>query len=153
MASVMLAADEVTVFCNVSSTRIWTLGVIAAPAVTVLGCTANTSFAAPPALMANVLLVALVRPLAVAVRLYAAATLSIVRSLKLATPWTAARVSVPLRRAAALPVPGVIATVIAVVAVVSTRPWASCTATVTLGASEVPALDALGWTTNANFTG
>src|SRR6266480_4863155 len=67
MATVMLVVAVVTVLPWASWTVTCTAGVIAAPAAVLLGCTAKTSFAAAPALMLNALLVALVRPVAVAI--------------------------------------------------------------------------------------
>src|SRR5213076_2406628 len=67
IATVMLVVAVVTVLPWASWTATCTAGVIAAPAAAVLGCTVKTSFAASPALMLNALLVALVRPVAVAV--------------------------------------------------------------------------------------
>src|SRR5437773_1974641 len=67
IASVMLVVAVVTVFPWASWTVTRTAGVFAAPAAALLGCTVKTRFAAAPALMLNALLVALVRPVAVAV--------------------------------------------------------------------------------------
>src|SRR6266566_3072740 len=67
IASVMLVVAVVTVLPWASWTVTCTAGVIAAPAAALLGCTVKTSFAAAPTLMLNALLVALVRPVAVAV--------------------------------------------------------------------------------------
>src|SRR5213596_3562376 len=67
IASVMLVVAVVTVFPWASWTVTCTAGVFAAPAAALLGWTVKTSFAAAPALMLNALLVAPVRPAAVAV--------------------------------------------------------------------------------------
>src|SRR5437879_1236752 len=68
IATVMLVVAVVTVLPWASWTVACTPGVIAAPAAAVLGCTVKTTFAAAPALMLNALLVALVSPVAAAVR-------------------------------------------------------------------------------------
>src|SRR5437870_5120474 len=67
IASVMLVVAVGTVLPWASWTGTCTAGVFLAPAAALLGGTVKTSFAAAPALMLNALLVALVRPVAVAV--------------------------------------------------------------------------------------
>src|SRR2546425_17686 len=67
IATVMLVVAVVTVLPWASWTATCTAGVIAAPAAVLLGCTVKTSLAAAPTLMLNALLVAPVRPVAVAV--------------------------------------------------------------------------------------
>src|SRR5213082_3033137 len=67
IATEMLVVAVVTVLPWASSTATRTAGVFTAPAPALLGCTVKTSFAADPAIMLNALLVALVRPVAVAV--------------------------------------------------------------------------------------
>src|SRR5436190_1016418 len=66
IVTVMLVVAVVTVLPWASWTATCTAGAIPAPAAAVLGCTVKTSFAASPAPMLNALLVALVRPVAVA---------------------------------------------------------------------------------------
>src|SRR5437016_4643898 len=67
IASVMLVVAVVTVLPWASWTATCTAGVIAAPAAVLLGCTVKASYAGAPAPMVNALLVAVVRPVAVAV--------------------------------------------------------------------------------------
>src|SRR5438874_13835017 len=67
IATVMLVVAVVTVFPWASWTVTRTAGVFAAPAAALLGCTVKATLAAPPALMLNTPLVALVRPVADAV--------------------------------------------------------------------------------------
>src|SRR3989442_10916033 len=67
IATVMLVVAVVTVLLWASWTATCTVGVIAAPATALLGCTVKTSFAAAPTPMLNALLVAPVRPVADAV--------------------------------------------------------------------------------------
>src|SRR5438034_561577 len=67
IATVILVVAVVTALPWASWTATWTAGVLAAPATALLGCTVKTTFAAAPALMLNALLVAPVRPVAVAV--------------------------------------------------------------------------------------
>src|SRR5512134_1964481 len=70
------------------------------------------------------------------------------RLLNVATPATAARVSVPDRVAPALPVPAVIATVTLPVKVETRLPKASCPCTRTDGVIARPAVRLAGWTEN-----
>src|SRR5437764_19709 len=67
IARVMLVVAVITVLPWASWTATCIAGVIAPPAAVLLGCTVKASFAAAPAPMLNALLVALVRPVAVAV--------------------------------------------------------------------------------------
>src|SRR5437764_286047 len=67
IASVMLVGAVVTVLPWPSWTAICIAGVFVAPAAVSLGCSVKTSFAADATIMLNALLVALVRPVAVAV--------------------------------------------------------------------------------------
>src|SRR6266576_6902068 len=70
IATVMLVVAVVTVLPWASWTVTCTAGVFVAPAAALLGCTVKASFAVGPplTLMLNALLVAPVRPVAVAVR-------------------------------------------------------------------------------------
>src|SRR5438046_614724 len=72
-----------------------TAGVIAVPAVVVLGCTLNTNCVAVPAVMLNAVLVPVTGPGALAVSVYPVPTLSIDRPVNVATPPDAAWVAVP----------------------------------------------------------
>src|ERR1700722_393477 len=66
MVIVIWFVAVVTRFPLASSTDTWTAGEIEAPATTLLGCTVNASLDAPPAATLNALLVAPVRPVALA---------------------------------------------------------------------------------------
>src|SRR5437879_12000082 len=59
IATVTFAVNPLAVLPLPSWAVIWTAGVIAAPAVVVLGCWAKTSCVAPPAVMLNAALVQL----------------------------------------------------------------------------------------------
>src|SRR2546426_514918 len=123
IATVMLVVAVVTVLPWASWTATCTVGVIAAPAAVLLGCTVKTSFAAAPAPMLNALLVAPVRPVAfLMIRRPPRSTLFPYTTL-FRSPLTAATVVVPARVPLAGLVP--IATVMLVVAVVTVLPWAS----------------------------
>src|SRR2546426_12101399 len=65
IASVMFPVNPVAVLPLPSWAVTSTAGVIAAPAVAVLGCTLNTSWVAVPAVMLNAVLVVLPAPVAV----------------------------------------------------------------------------------------
>src|SRR5437867_237587 len=65
IATVTFPVNPVAVFPLASWAVTWTAGVIAAPAVVVLGCTLNTSWVAVPAVMLNAALVVLPAPVAV----------------------------------------------------------------------------------------
>ena len=67
-ATVTFAVKPVAVFPWASCAVTCTAGVIAAPAVGLVGCTVNTSCAAAPGVMSNAALPAVVRPVALAVR-------------------------------------------------------------------------------------
>src|SRR5438067_493404 len=99
--------------------------------------------------MLKLLLVAPVRVVADAVRVYPVPRLLMLRFAKLATPLTAATVVVPARAPPAGLV--AIATVMLVVAVVTALPWASWTATCTPGVIAAPAAVLLGCTAKTSF--
>src|SRR5438309_11964820 len=65
IATVTFAVNPLAVLPLPSWAVIWTAGVISAPAVVVLGCTAKTSCVAAPAAMLNAALVVVTAPLAV----------------------------------------------------------------------------------------
>src|SRR5213592_2307614 len=67
IATVMFPVNPVAVFPLPSWAVTSTAGVIAVPAVVVLGCTLNTNCAAEPAVMLNAALVVLPAPVAVRV--------------------------------------------------------------------------------------
>src|SRR3989442_1549268 len=99
--------------------------------------------------MLKLLLVAPVRVVADAVRVYPDPRLLMLRFAKAATPLTAATVVVPGRAPLAGLVP--IATVMLVVAVVAVLPWASWTVTCTAGVIAAPAAVLLGCTVKTSF--
>src|SRR6267142_2216815 len=65
IATVTFPVNPVAVLLLASSAVTCTAGVIAPPAVVLLGCTENTSWVAVPAVMLNVVLVVLPAPVAV----------------------------------------------------------------------------------------
>jgi len=67
IATVTPAVKVGSVFPNASCAVIWTPGVIAAPAVVVLGCTVNTSCVAAPGVTLKGVLAAPLSPVALAV--------------------------------------------------------------------------------------
>ncbi len=67
IATVTSPLNPVAVLSFASSAVTCTAGVIAAPAVVVVGCTENTSWVAEPAVMLNAALVVLPAPVAVRV--------------------------------------------------------------------------------------
>src|SRR6266480_982742 len=87
IATVMFPVNPLAVLPLPSWAVTSTAGVIAVPAVVVLGCTLNTNCAAEPAVMLNAALVVLPAP--VAVRVQPVPTLSMLSPEKLATPATA----------------------------------------------------------------
>ena len=130
--------------CAVSCTA----GVIAAPATALLGCTANARCVAPPAETLNVELVAVVSPVAPAVRVYPVPALLTLNVENVATPLTAATVVVPER----VPLPGFapMATVTFPVNPVPIRPAASSAVTCTAGVMVPPAATLPGSTVNTS---
>src|SRR5207248_4630428 len=103
----------------------------------------------PAALTANALLVAPVRPVADPVSVYPVPAGFRLKFEKVATPFTAATVLVPVRVPLAGLVP--IATVMLVVAVVTVLPCASWIATCTAGVITAPATAVLGDPMKASF--
>src|SRR2546423_7607312 len=99
--------------------------------------------------MLKLLLVAPVRVVADAVRVYPVPGLLMLSFAKVATPFTAATVVVPERVPLAGLVP--IATVMLVVEVVTVLPWASWTVTRTAGEFAAPAAALLGCTVKTTF--
>src|SRR5437773_8826066 len=95
IATVMFPVNPVAVFPLPSWAVTSTAGVIAVPAVVVLGCTLNTNCVAVPAVMLNAVLVPVTGPGALAVSVYPVPTLSIDRPVNVATPPDAALVAVP----------------------------------------------------------
>src|SRR5512134_2657266 len=95
IASVTVPVNVVAVLPSASRAVTWTAGVIAAPAAVLPGWTVNASWVAAPAVIVNGALVAWVRPVAVATRVYPAPASSMLRPGKVATPATAATLVVP----------------------------------------------------------
>src|SRR5207244_2821074 len=81
----------VAVLLLASSAVTCTAGVIVAPAVVLLVCTENTSCVAVPAVILNAVLVPVAGPVALAVSVQPAPTLSIASPAKVATRAVAAR--------------------------------------------------------------
>src|SRR3989475_6402517 len=101
MATVTLPPTAVAVFPSASCAVTCTAGVIAAPAMVVVGGTVNASCVAAPAVTLKAALV-WVSPAAPAVKVYALPTLLMLNPGNAATPLTAATVVVPAR----VPPPG-----------------------------------------------
>src|SRR6266480_3754546 len=95
IATVIFPVNPVAVLPLPSWAVTSTAGVIAVPAVVVLGCTLNTNCVAVPAVMLNAVLVPVTGPGALAVSVYPVPTLSIDRPVNVATPPDAAWVAVP----------------------------------------------------------
>src|SRR5438132_1599623 len=146
IATVMFPVNPVAVLPPASWAVTSTAGVIAAPAVEVLGCTENTSCVAVPAVMLNAALVVLPAP--VAVKIGSAPCRARPSPEKVATPATAGRVSVP----ASVPRLGfvLIATVMLPVIPVAVLPFPSWAVTSTAGVIAAPAVVVLGCTLNTN---
>src|SRR5207249_2444090 len=146
IATVMSPVNPVAVLPPASWAVTSTAGVIAAPAVVVLGCTENTSCVAVPAVMLNE--IGSAPRTEVAVRVEPVPALSMLSPEKLATPLTAAWVSVP----ASVPVLGFvpIATVMFPVNPLAVLPPASWAVTSTAGVIAVPAAVVLGCTLNTD---
>src|SRR5437879_1075176 len=143
MATVTLPPNAVAVFPSASCAVTCTAGVIAAPAMVVVGGTVNASCVAAPAVTLKAALV-WVSPAAPAVKVYALPTLLMLNPGNAATPLTAATVVVPAR----VPPPGFepIATVTFPEKAVTVFPCASSPVTCTAGAITAPAVASPGWT-------
>ena len=94
-----------------------------------LGCVVKASLAAVPATTFKVLLIAEVRPVPEAVRVYPLPIRLMLRPLKVDTPLTAFLVLVPESTAPMVPVPVVIARLTEAVDDVTVLPKVSCTVT------------------------
>src|SRR2546430_10721004 len=141
MATVTLPPNAVAVFPWASCAVTCTAGVIAAPAMVVLGGTVNASCVAAPGVTLKAALV-WVSPAAPAVKVYALPTLLMLNPGNAATPLPAATVVVPARG----PPPGFepIATVTFPEKAVTVFPWAACPVTWTAGAIVAPAPTVVG---------
>src|SRR5437773_2509678 len=146
IATVMFPVNPVAVLPLPSWAVTSTAGVIAVPAVVVLGCALNTNCVAVPAVILNAALVVLPRP--VARRVGPVRALSMLRPGNLATPATAATVLVPDK----VPLLGFvpIATVMFPVNPLAVLPLASWAVTSTAGVIAAPAVVVLGCTLNTN---
>src|SRR5579863_8797747 len=149
MATVMELLAEVTTLPKASSTLTVTAGEMKLPAVTLVGWTVKASLFAAPTVTLNAMLVAPVRLVALADRVYPVPVLLMFNVENETTPFTAATVSVP----PSVPLDGFvpIAMVIEFVAVVTTLPRESSTLTVTAGEIALPAVTFVGWTVNASL--
>src|SRR5207245_1620712 len=149
-ARVTFPVKVVAVFPAASSAVTRTAGVIAAPAVVLLGGTVNTSWVGVTVVILNCGLFTPVNPLDVARRRYPLPALLIDRSENVARPPTAATVFVPER----VPPPGFefdgMASVMFPVNCVAVLPNASRAVTCTGGVITAPAGVLLGGTVNAS---
>src|SRR5216110_1096474 len=146
ISTVMFPVNPVAVLPLPSWAVTSTAGVIAVPAVVVLGCTLNTNCVAVPAVMLNAVLVPVTGPGALAVSVYPVPTLSIDRPVNVATPPDAAWVAVPDKAPPDGLVP--IASVTLPVNPVTVFPFASWAVTSTAGAMLAPATVLVGCTVN-----
>src|SRR5437870_2454600 len=146
IATVMFPVNPVAVLPPASWAVTSTAGVIAAPAVVVLGCTVNSSGERRVGEVLKAALVVLPAPGAVSVQPVPA--LSMRTREKVATPRTAAWVSVP----ASVPLLGfvLIATVMFPVNPVAVLPLPSWAVTSTAGVIAAPAVVVLGCTLNTS---
>src|SRR5204863_8734653 len=94
IATVMFPVNPLAVLPPASWAVTSTAGVIAVPAVVVLGCTLNTNCVAVPAVMLNAVLVPVTGPGALAVSVYPVPTFSMVRTVNVATLAEAAAVAI-----------------------------------------------------------
>ena len=124
----------VTVLPAPSRTRTVGAGVMANPAVTVVGCCTNSSAVAVPGVSAMEVDTSLVRPAEVKDSVRAPMVPVMIRLLKVATPATAATVGVPV----SVPPPVATAAVTFAVEVGTRFPDTSCTRTTVAGAITVP---------------
>src|SRR5207253_1713297 len=146
--TVTFPVNPIAVFPCPSRAVTWTAGVIAAPAVVLLGCPVNTSWVALPAVMLNAVDVGSVRPPLDATSVYPVPALSIESPENVATPLTAATVAVP----DSVPPPGFvpIATVTFPVNPVAVFPCPSWAVTWTAGVIAAPAVVLLGCPVNTS---
>src|SRR5438552_1580892 len=146
IATVMFPVNPVAVLPLPSWAVTSTAGVIAVPAVVVLGCTLNTTCVAVPAVILNAVLVVLPAPVAGRVSPAPALSLSLHDALPISL--TAAWVSVPV----SVPLLGLvpIATVMFPVNPLAVLPLASWAVTSTAGVIAAPAVVVLGCTLNTN---
>src|SRR6266550_1723665 len=149
IATVTPPVKAVTTLPSPSSALTATAGAIAAPAVALLGWTVNASCVAVPGVMLKAALVTPVTPVAFAVSVYPLPVLLMLRLEKVATPLTAARLTVPESVPALGLAPS--ATVTLPLNPVAVFPWASCAVTCTAGEMGAPAPASLGCTVNASW--
>src|SRR2546425_189721 len=148
MTSVTLPVKPVAVFPFASRAVTSTAGVMLAPATAPVGCTVNTWVAALPAVTLNAVLVPVAGPVALAVRVYAVPTLSMLAAENVATPATAASGPPP----DSVPPPALVpmASVTLPVNPVAVLPFASRAVTSTAGAMLAPATVLVGCTVNTS---
>src|SRR2546422_823888 len=146
IATVTFPVNPVAVLPLASCAVTSTAGVIAEPAVVLLGCTENTSCVAVPAVILNAALVPVAGPVALAVSVYPFPTLSIDSPANVATPPDAAWVAVPDNA----PPDGLVAMASVTLPVnpVAVLPFASRAVTSTAGVMLPPATVLVGCTVN-----
>src|SRR6266571_2275165 len=144
-----LPAKPVATLPSASCAVTCTAGVIAAPAVAVVGCTLKTSTLGAPAVTLNAALVPPPIPAAPAVRVYPVPVLLMLNPENVAMPPAAATLDVPERA----PPPGFapIATVTEPLNAVAVLPCASCAVTWTAGVIVAPATVVVGWTVKTSW--
>src|SRR5436309_3164164 len=133
IVTLMLPAKPVATLPSASCAVTCTAGVIAAPAVAVVGCTLKTSTLGAPAVTLNAALVPPLTPEAPAVSVYPMPVLLMLNPENVAMPPAAATLDVPERA----PPPGFapIATVTEPLNAVAVLPCASCAVTCTVNTS------------------
>src|SRR5262245_37668545 len=149
IATVMLADELVTVLLNASCTVTCTAGVMATPAISLVGWTVNASLVAAAGVMLNAVDAAPVSGADAAEIGRAARSLSMDRLVETAIPLTAATVVVP----DSVPPPGLVPIAMVMLAVepVTVLLNASCTVTCTEGEMAWPAVAFVGWTVKASL--
>src|SRR5438874_1378826 len=143
IVTLMLPAKPVATLPSASCAVTCTAGVIAAPAVAVVGCTLKTSTLGAPAVTLNAALVPPLTPEAPAV------SVPPLSPENVATPAPAATLVVPV----SAPAPGLFpsATVTDAVKLVTVLPNPSCAVTCTAGVIGAPAVTLVGCTVNTSL--
>src|SRR5438046_1494339 len=139
-----LPAKPVATLPSASCAVTCTAGVIAAPAVALVGCTLKTSALGAPAVTLNAALVPPLTPEAPAVSVYPVPVLLMLNPENVAMPPAAAPLDGPERAPPPAFVP--IATVTLPPNAVAVLPCASCAVTWTAGVIVAPATVVVGWT-------
>src|SRR5438034_1025399 len=149
IVTLTLPANPVATLPSASCAVTCTAGVIAAPAVAVVGCTLKTSTLGAPAVTLNAALVPPPIPAAPAVSVYPVPVLLMLNPENVAMPPAAATLDVPERA----PPPGIapIATATEPLNAVAVLPCASCAVTCTAGVIGAPAVTLVGCTVNTSL--